>query len=1011
MLALLYGVFILSGAAGLIYESIWSRYLALFVGHGAYAQILVMTIFLGGMAVGALIAGRFSLRFRRPLAWYALAELLVGLLGLVFHPVFVATSRLAYDSIFPGLAGSPVVLVLVKWGLAAVLILPQSILLGTTFPLMSAGILRWRFGNAGRVLAWLYASNSFGAAAGVLVAGFYLVRRFDYPGTLLVAAALNLVVALVTTGLALGRRAAVPDGRAPPSTEGAAIEGPLAVPRTLLFAVAFGTAAASLGYEIAWLRMLALVLGSATHSFELMLSAFILGLALGALWVRRRADHFRDPVRALGIVQCLMGALAVATLPLYVASFSWTVRLLAAFAKTAEGYTGYTIARYAICLGVMVPATFCAGITLPLITRTLYRSGADERVIGEVYAMNTAGSIVGVQLAGLVLLPLLGLKLLLISAAGLDAILGLALLYAVARRAGRSRWPVALAAAGTTLVFVAGAATAHFDRTMLGSGVFRDAALPARGEYSTTFYRDGRTATVTVRRSPLGDVTLATNGKPDASVRASWLLTDTTRIRRGPLRDDECTQVLLALIALAHAPQARTAAVIGQGSGMTSHLLLGSPTLGEVVTIEIEPEMIHGSMAFFPLNRRTFEDPRAHFVIDDAKSYFAAAGQRFDLIVSEPSNPWVSGVAGLFTTEFYRQVKRYLAPNGVFGQWLHLYELNDALVRSVLAALQASFPQYAVFMVGESDIEVIAVNGSTLPVPDWGVARLPMIARDLHRVLPLTPDALEALRVADSRALSPFVATATPNSDFAPLLDLGAEQARYLRTQAEGLGLLNVFSFDVGSALSDRRLAFATAPRAPAEIPRLEVRARSALLRGVPSAPGQPADPQLGAALARRRIFDGVLQTGEAPPEWREWVALLLEIDRDIHGGSPGVVDSGLYRPLDGYLRASGAPAGVRRAVEFFRALDAWDFRAASAASDALLNDMRHGQSWVSPDYLRDGAVMAKLKTGDPAGAKRFFDLLLPQVRRDVGGVFRSRLLAANIARALHPEVRPATKP
>src|ERR1043166_1689346 len=578
MVALLYGVFVLSGAAGLIYESIWSRYLALFVGHSAYAQILVMTIFLGGMAIGALIAGRFSLRLRRSLAWYALAELLVGLLGLAFHPGFVATSHIAYDAIFPALAGSPVVLVLVKWGLAALLILPQSILLGTTFPLMSAGILRRRIDDPGRVLAWLYAANSFGAAAGVLVAGFYLVARLDFPGTLLAAAALNLVAALVTTGAAIRGSPSPEDAPAPAPADAAATGKSLAPPpRTLLFAVALGTAAASLGYEIAWLRMLALVLGSATHSFELMLSAFILGLALGALWVRRRADHFRDPVRALGIVQCLMGALAVATLPLYVASFSWTVRLLAAFAKTAEGYTGYTIARYAICLGVMVPATFCAGITLPLITRTLYRSGADERVIGEVYAMNTAGSIVGVQLAGLVLLPLLGLKLLLISAAGLDAILGLALLYAVARRAGRSRWPVALAAAGTTLVFVAGAATAHFDRTMLGSGVFRDAALPARGEYSTTFYRDGRTATVTVRRSPLGDVTLATNGKPDASVRASWLLTDTTRIRRGPLRDDECTQVLLALIALAHAPQARTAAVIGQGSGMTSHLLLGSP--------------------------------------------------------------------------------------------------------------------------------------------------------------------------------------------------------------------------------------------------------------------------------------------------------------------------------------------------------------------------------------------------------------------------------------------------
>ena len=1014
MVALLYGVFVLSGAAGLIYESIWSRYLALFVGHSAYAQILVMTIFLGGMAIGALIAGRFSLRLRRSLAWYALAELLVGLLGLAFHPGFVATSHIAYDAIFPALAGSPVVLVLVKWGLAALLILPQSILLGTTFPLMSAGILRRRIDDPGRVLAWLYAANSFGAAAGVLVAGFYLVARLDFPGTLLAAAALNLVAALVTTGAAIRGSPSPEDAPAPAPADAAATGKSLAPPpRTLLFAVAFGTAAASLGYEIAWLRMLALVLGSSTHAFELMLSAFILGLALGALWVRPRADHFRDPVRALGIVQCVMGALAVATLPLYVASFSWTVSLMAAFTRTVQGYVGFTVARYAICLIVMVPATFCAGITLPLITRTLYRSGADERVIGEVYAMNTAGSIVGVQLAGLVLLPLLGLKLLLISAAALDALLGLALLWAGGRRGGaRSLRPFALAAAATALVFVAGAAGAPFDRSVIASGLFRDGLLPTRGEYATTFYRDGRTATVTVRRAADGDITIATNGKPDASVRANWLRADTARVPRWSLRDDDATQVLLPLIALAHAPHARTAAVIGQGSGITSHFLLGSPTLEQVVTVEIEPEMVRGSMAFLPLNRRTFEDPRARFVIDDAKSYFAAAGQRFDIIVSEPSNPWVSGVAGLFTTEFYRRVKTYLAPNGVFGQWLHLYELNDALVRSVLAAVQANFPHYAVFMVGDVDIEVLAVNGPAVPAPDWSVARWPMIARDLDRVLPLTPDALEATRVADSRALSPFVATARPNSDFAPLLDLGAEQARYLNTQAAGLSLLNVFSFDVGSALSDRPLGFAHATRAPVEIPRLVLRARSALLRGVPADPGQPDDPELRAALSRRQAFDAVVRTGRAPPDWHVWVTLLLEIDRDIHGGSAGVVDSALYQPLDRYLRAGGAPAGVRRAVEFFRALDGWDFPAAVAASDSLLADWRRGERWVSSDYLRDGAVTARLKTGDANGAKRCFDMLLPEMRRDVAGIFRSRLLAANIARALHPEaVRPGATP
>jgi predicted membrane-bound spermidine synthase len=184
----------------------------------------------------------------------------------------------------------------------------------------------------------------------------------------------------------------------------------------LLLAVSFGTALSSFIYEIGWIRMLALVLGSATHSFELMLSAFIFGLAAGALWVRRRADDGGDSVRLLGYVQLAMGSLAIATLPVYLASFDWMVSLMAAFARTPQGYTLFTIGRYALCLTVMLPATFCAGMTLPLITRTLVRSGVGERAIGQVYGVNTLGAIVGAGLAGLVLLPLLGLKWLLIAA-------------------------------------------------------------------------------------------------------------------------------------------------------------------------------------------------------------------------------------------------------------------------------------------------------------------------------------------------------------------------------------------------------------------------------------------------------------------------------------------------------------------------------------------------------------------------------------------------------------------
>src|SRR5678815_3198740 len=174
MLLFLCAVFVLSGAAGLIYESIWVRYLGLFVGHGAYAQVLVLVIFLGGMSAGALAAGRRTGSVREPLRWYAYVELVVGLIGLVFHDVFVWTTHLAYESIFPAL-GPGISHSLVKWLLAALLILPQSVLLGATFPLMSAGVVRRVPERVGNTLSLLYFANSLGAAVGVLVSGFVLV--------------------------------------------------------------------------------------------------------------------------------------------------------------------------------------------------------------------------------------------------------------------------------------------------------------------------------------------------------------------------------------------------------------------------------------------------------------------------------------------------------------------------------------------------------------------------------------------------------------------------------------------------------------------------------------------------------------------------------------------------------------------------------------------------------------------------------------------------------------------
>src|SRR5262249_48958556 len=233
----------------------------------------------------------------------------------------------------------------------------------------------------------------------------------------------------------------------------------------------------------------------------------------------------------LGLVQVAMGSLAIATLPVYLLTFDWMASLMAAFATTPQGYVMFSVSRYVICLAVMLPATFCAGMTLPPITRLPVGANVGERAIGQVYGVNTLGSIGGAGVAGLVLMPLLGLKWLLVAGASVDIALGLALLASDWRRATsdeRSRWrPVLSLAGGLAAAVIVRSLRAKLDHTVLTSGVYRYGSVAAPGTREVLFYKDGRTATVSVRRIPgTHGLTLATNGKPDASLGPEWLNTN-----------------------------------------------------------------------------------------------------------------------------------------------------------------------------------------------------------------------------------------------------------------------------------------------------------------------------------------------------------------------------------------------------------------------------------------------------------------------------------------------------
>jgi predicted membrane-bound spermidine synthase len=771
----LLAVFVVSGFTGLIYESIWSHYLKLFLGHAAYAQTLVLAIFMGGMALGSWAVAYYSSRIRQLLWTYVLVEGLIGVLGIFFHETFVAATNFSFAAVIPALPPGMLIHAY-KWSLAALLILPQSVLLGMTFPLISGGLIRRWPARPGETLATLYFTNSVGAAVGVLVSGFVLIRAVGLPGTILTAGLLNIALALVIW--AIVRRQTEPVAAAPAASRKSGGIDQLARWFTV---AAFLTGAASFMYELGWIRMLSLVLGSSTHSFELMLSAFIFGLAFGGLYVRQRIERVRDPVAYVAHVMIVMGALAALTLPAYNLTFDFMAWFLETSTRTANGYAEFNAISQLIAALIMIPATFCAGMTLPLLTNELMRRGTGERAIGTIYSANTLGAIIGVLLTIHLLMPLIGVKGVILSGAAIHMMVGLSRL--IASRSFPSRG-LAIALAACVAAFVFALFGVKLDPVRMTSGVYRTGAARLPADAGVIYLRDGKTATISLVEET-GTVTIATNGKPDASIQMG----------PGEATVDETTMVLAAAIPLSMHPNPARVANVGFGSGLTTHTLLTSKLVKRLDSIEIEPFMVEAARkGFGPRINNVFEDPRSHIVYEDAKTFFASTREPYDLIVSEPSNPWVSGVASLFSDEFYGRVVQYLAPDGYFVQWMQIYETNLSVVASIIKALAPHFGAYALYNTDDSDMLIIATRGAKLRIPDEQLLQSPQMRTELKRINVQSIADIRLRKIGDNLTIGPLLESiaAPANSDFFPFVDLNAPRLRYMRENALELPALTI---------------------------------------------------------------------------------------------------------------------------------------------------------------------------------------------------------------------------
>jgi spermidine synthase len=860
---------LLSGTAALVYEVLWARQLALVLGNTVSAVSAVLGAFMGGLGLGSLAASLLvdRLRPRRLARVYAGLEGAVAVTG----PLLATLAwRLAPAEPRPRLIT------------CAALVLVPAFLMGVTLPALAALRAPAADRLAGAAGA-LHAANTAGAMLGSLGSVLVLLPALGVRGALLAAAALNVLAGALVLGFAAPAARAPADAMprpAPPRRATAREAAPERAPAVLVLAVLALSGLAALADEVAWTRVLVLLIGPTPYAFAFILTAVIAGLALGSAVAARLADRLRRPLLVLGLVQATAAAAALAvvravgTLPLTVAA------LVRHNADRMGRLMGLEFAGVTALL--LLPA-LCFGASFPLGLRALRGSGPPGRVVGAAAAANTAGALAGALLGGLVALPALGMRGTLLAAAGVSAVA--AAVAALGARPSAPRVRLTLAAAALLMGAASPWLAGQWDPELLAGGAYKYAAYAAPERLETelragelVFYREGRAATISVKRLG-GRLSLAVDGKVDATTSTDML-----------------TQRLLAHLPLLLHGSARSVCIIGLGSGVTAGSALAHPVRG-VEAVEISPEVVEAARLFRHVNRDCAADARLRVVTADGRNHLLLSPQRYDVIVSEPSNPWMAGVGPLFTREFFALARSRLAPGGVMCQWAHVYNMRTEDLRTIVAGFTDVFPSAALFLVNEGDVLLLGA-ADALPAPDVPTLRRRMepaaVREDLGAVGVRSAYGLASLFTLGSPALARWAQPAPRHTDDRPRLELSAPRSIHADTSRANRQALAEAAR--GAALPEPFASLLADPQAPALMERAQMLERA-------GSPGWAREVYQAAAArepGRLAALEGLVRTslvlGRAP----EAEAQLRALARDAGSGAePRIALALLLQNLD----------------------------------------------------------------------------------------------------------------
>ena len=721
---LIYLMFFLSGAAALIYEVVWVRSLSLVFGGTHLAVTAVLSVFMGGLALGSYLIGRRVDAVQRPLRLYGYLEIGIALAALAFIAL-MKIYPIAYIHLAQGMDDHWLYLFVIRILFAVLALIVPTTLMGGTLPVLTRFASR-HSSAIGTRLSLLYGLNTLGAVAGSAVAGFFLLRYYSVSDAILTAIVINFLIGLA--GVLLPDRteeapvkatrksgSSGSDPAVPARSRQAESDTPAYRRSAKLVLFGIGVSGfCALGYEVLWTRILTLTIGTSVYGFTIMLIAFLTGIALGSNTfglifnvLLPSANRMRNRILGFGAVQFMIGAAALAVtisireLPVH------SLVLLKYFAHTGlNAFDARQWANMTLAFSYMLVPSFFMGLAFPLAgdVAAVFRKDVG-RVVGRVLTYNTIGAILGSAVSGFVLIYVFGiersLQLLTIINMGLGSLIMLSLLDrpAVSATAG------ALMLASVLYLALDQNAFRMWDAKYFA--ILRnnqpdafDTPEKKKDAIENTdvlYYHEGVNETISVIKIKGGNQAVLVNGKVVASAS---------------LGDQQCQQTLGHLPMLLN-KDPKKALVVGLGTGMTLGAVSVHPGLEKLTLAEIEPSVVGAARTFGKYNNYVLDNPKLRIVFNDGRNFLMTTKEKFDVITADPIHPWTQGSGYLYTEEYFKIASEHLLPGGIMCQWLPIYELNVKDLRSVVRTFSLHF-KYTMAWLTEHDAEIIGSNSPIL---------------------------------------------------------------------------------------------------------------------------------------------------------------------------------------------------------------------------------------------------------------------------------------------------------